>query len=116
MFNTTIAGVDEADAILIIGSNPRIEAPVMNARIRRNYLNGRVPIAQIGAPDLTYPVEHLGEDISVLEQLASGKHPFAKLMKKSKKPMVIIGMGALRRADGQAVMALCINWRKPQIW
>ena len=108
LFNTTIAGVDDADAILIIGSNPRIEAPVMNARIRRNYLNSRVPIAQIGpASDLTYPAEHLGEDMSVLESLAAGKHAFAKLMKKAKKPMVIIGMGALRRADGQAVMALC---------
>ena len=107
LFNTTIAGIDEADAILIVGSNPRIEAPVMNARIRRSYLHGRTPIAHLGtAADLTYPVEHLSEDISVLEQLASGKHPFAKLMKKAKKPMVIIGMGALRRADGQAVMAL----------
>ena len=108
LFNTTIAGVDDADAILIIGSNPRIEAPVMNARIRRNYLNSRVPVAQIGpATDLTYPVEHLGEDMAVLESLAAGKHAFSKLMKKAKKPMVIIGMGALRRADGQAIMALC---------
>ena len=108
IFNTTIAGIDEADAIVIIGSNPRIEAPVMNARIRRLYLNKQVPIAHIGPElDLTYPVEHLGDDMAVLETLASGKHPFAKQLKKAKKPMIIVGMGALRRGDGGAVMALC---------
>ena len=108
IFNTTIAGIDEADAIIIIGSNPRIEAPVMNARIRRRYLNAQVPIAHIGPElDLTYPAQNLGDDMAVLEALASGKHPFAKQLKKAKKPMVILGMGALRRADGGAVMGLC---------
>ena len=107
LFNTTIAGIDDADAILIVGSNPRLEAAVMNARIRRNYLYNRTPIALIGPEaDLTYPVEHLGTDISVLEQLATGKHKFAKTLKKAKRPMLILGMGALSRADGQAVMAL----------
>ena len=68
VFNTTIAGIDEADAILIVGSNPRIEAAVMNARIRRNFLNNRTPIALIGPEaDLTYPVTYLGTDISVLK-------------------------------------------------
>ena len=67
LFNTTIAGIDEADAILIVGSNPRIEAPVMNARIRRNYLHSRLPVAHLGAGlDLTYPVEYLGDDIGQL--------------------------------------------------
>ena len=76
LFNTTIAGIDEADAILIVGSNPR-ESPVMST-YPQNFLHGRTPIAHLGtAADLTYPVEHLGEDISILEQLASGKHPFA---------------------------------------
>ena len=107
LFNTTIAGIDDADAILIVGSNPRLEAAVMNARIRRNYLYNRTPIALIGPEaDLTYPVDHLGTDISVLEQLATGKHKFAKTLKKAKRPMLILGMGALSRADGQAVMAL----------
>ena len=67
----------------------------------------RTPIALIGPEaDLTYPVDHLGTDISVLEQLATGKHKFAKTLKKAKRPMLILGMGALSRADGQAVMAL----------
>ena len=107
LFNTTIAGIDEADAILIVGSNPRMEAAVMNARIRRNFLNNRTPIALIGPEaDLTYPVTHLGTDISVLKQLVSGKHKFAKILKKAKRPMIILGMGALRRADGQSILGI----------
>ena len=79
----------------------------MNARIGRNYLYNRTPIALIGPEaDLTYPFDHLGTDISVLEKLATGKHKFAKTLKKAKRPMLILGMGALNRADGQAVMAL----------
>jgi len=107
LFNSTIAGIDDADAILIIGSNPRIEAPVLNARIRRNYLHSRLPVAHLGASaDLTYPVEYLGDDVGQLEKIASGKHKFAKILKKAKRPMIIMGMGALRRADGAAIHAL----------
>ena len=85
LFNSTIAGVDEADAILIVGSNPRIEAPVMNARIRRNHLLNNVAIAHLGAQaDLTYPATHLGDDISVLDEIANGDHPFAKVLSKAK--------------------------------
>ncbi|MGC6516568.1 MAG: NADH-quinone oxidoreductase subunit NuoG [Candidatus Puniceispirillaceae bacterium] len=105
LFNSTIEGVDEADAILIIGSNPRIEAPVMNARIRRNHLMNKVAIAHIGPQaDLTYPADYLGDDIAILDQIAQGDHPFAKTLSKAKKPMIILGMGALRRKDGAAVL------------
>ena len=105
LFNSTIAGADEADAILIIGANPRIEAPVMNARIRRNHLMNQVAIAHIGPEvDLTYPATHLGDDIAVLDEIVSGKHPFAKTMAKAKKPMIILGMGALTRTDGAAIL------------
>ena len=105
LFNSTIEGADEADAILIIGSNPRIEAPVMNARIRRNHLMNKVAIAHIGGEaDLTYPVKYLGDDSAVLDDIAAGTHPFAKVMAKAKKPMIILGMGALRREDGAAIL------------
>lgn len=105
LFNSTIAGADEADAMLIIGANPRIEAPVMNARIRRNHLMNQVAIAHIGPEvDLTYPATHLGDDIAVLDDIVSGKHPFAKTMAKAKKPMIILGMGALTRTDGAAIL------------
>ena len=64
LFNSTIAGVEAADALLLIGTNPRWEAPVLNARIRKTWLAGNLKVANIGAPvDLTYPVEHLGADV-----------------------------------------------------
>ena len=105
LFNSTIEGADEADAILIVGSNPRVEAPVMNARIRRNHLLNKVAIAHVGeAADLTYPVKHLGDDIAVLDEIANGTHAFAKVLAKAKKPMIILGMGAMRRKDGAAIL------------
>ncbi|MGB2069819.1 MAG: NADH-quinone oxidoreductase subunit NuoG, partial [Candidatus Puniceispirillaceae bacterium] len=105
LFNSTIAGIDEADALLIIGSNPRIEAAVMNARIRRNWLATGMPVGVVGpTADLTYDATFLGDDPAVLADLASGKHKFAAKLKKAKRPMIIIGMGALARTDGAALL------------
>ncbi len=107
LFNTTIAGVEAADALLLIGTNPRAEAPVLNARIRKTWINSSLKVANVGeAHDLTYPVEELGFSISVLEDIASGAHPFAKVLKDAARPMLIIGQGALARADGAAILAL----------
>ena len=107
LFNTTIAGVDAADAILLIGTNPRWEAPVLNARIRKLWLNSPVKIANVGeAHELTYPVEQLGTGADVLEAIANGSHPFAQVLKDAKRPMLVLGPGAIARADGAAVMKL----------
>ena len=107
LFNTTISGVDAADAILLVGTNPRWEAPVLNARIRKLWLNSPVRIANVGqAYDLTYPVEQLGAGADVLEAIANGKHPFAQVLKDAKRPMLILGPGAVARADGAAVLKL----------
>ena len=77
----------------------------MNARIRRNHLLNNVAIAHLGTQaDLTYPATHLGDDISVLDEIANGDHPFVKVLSKAKKPMIILGMGALTRADGNAIL------------
>jgi NADH-quinone oxidoreductase subunit G len=106
LFNTTIAGVESADAILLIGANPRWEAPVLNARIRKAWVNGPVKIANIGTPvDLTYPVEQLG-GADVLSGLADGSHAFAKVLKDAKRPMIIVGSSTLARADGAAILNL----------
>jgi NADH-quinone oxidoreductase subunit G len=107
LFNTTIAGIDQADALLIIGSNPRLESPVINARIRKRYVLGRFPIGRIGAAgvDLTYPHQHLGEGPAAIRALLDGSHPFAATLKAAKNPMVIVGRDALARADGLAVLA-----------
>ncbi|MDP4786182.1 MAG: NADH-quinone oxidoreductase subunit NuoG, partial [Alphaproteobacteria bacterium] len=105
LFNSTIAGIDDADAVLIIGSNPRIEAAVLNARIRRNWLSSRMPIAVVGPKvDLTYDADFLGQEPAILDGLADGSHKFAAKLKKAKRPMIIIGMGALARADGAAML------------
>ncbi len=106
LFNTTIAGIERADAILLIGSDPRREAPIINARIRKRYLAGGVRIAAVGpAADLTYAYEHLGATPKTLAEIAEGSHPFAAVLKEAKAPMLILGMGALARGDGAQVLA-----------
>jgi len=106
LFNTTIAGIEEADALLIVGSNPRIEAPVMNARIRKRYLMGGFKVGVVGPDaDLTYKAEHFGDDAALLDAIASGSHEFAKVLKDAEKPMLILGAGALMRSDGAAILA-----------
>jgi NADH-quinone oxidoreductase subunit G len=107
LFNTSIAGVEAADALLLIGTNPRWEAPVLNARIRKNWLTGNLKVANVGQPyDLTYPVQQLGASASVLAAIADGTHDFAKVLKDAKHPMVIVGPGAIARADGAAILKL----------
>ncbi len=98
-FNTTVAGIEDADAILLIGSNPRREAPVLNARIRKRMNQGGCPVAYVGQPaDLTYTARHLGEGVAAIEDAA-------EMLRGAKRLMVIVGQGALRRADGAAVLA-----------
>ena len=110
LFNTGIAGIEEADALLIIGANPRKEAPVLNARIRKRWMASAMPIALIGEEtDLTYPVQQLGDAPSVLAGLHDGSQDFAKAMREAKRPMIIVGQAALARPDGAAVLAAC--WR-----
>ncbi|MGE5545276.1 MAG: NADH-quinone oxidoreductase subunit NuoG [Solirubrobacterales bacterium] len=107
LFNTTIAGIEDADAVLIVGSNPRKEAAVLNARIRKRYLKGGLKAAVIGPKaDLTFKHEWLGDSASVLADLAAGKHPFFEALKGAQRPAIILGQGALAREDGAAILAL----------
>jgi NADH-quinone oxidoreductase subunit G len=106
LFNTTIAGIEEADALLIIGSNPRREAPVLNARIRKRWVAGNFAVGLIGQDvDLTYPYAHIGAGPEALEMLAAGTHEFAEILKTAKNPMLIIGQGALRGPGAAATFA-----------
>ena len=106
LFNATIAGIDDADALLIIGSNPRTEAAVLNARIRRRWLKGKFSVGVIGENvDLTYRAKHLGAGPRTLSDVLEGRDDFARVLKAAERPMIIIGSGAVARDDGAAVLA-----------
>ncbi|MEO1252558.1 MAG: NADH-quinone oxidoreductase subunit NuoG [Pseudomonadota bacterium] len=107
LFNTGIAGLEEADAILLVGTNPRIEAPMVNARIRKSWLAKLdLKIGLIGdKADLTYGYDWLGAGPATLSSLAKGEGDFFKALKEAKRPAIIIGMGALARDDGAAILA-----------
>jgi NADH-quinone oxidoreductase subunit G len=107
LFNATIAGIERADALLLVGSNPRREAAVLNARIRKRWRLGKFPVALIGErADLTYPYDYLGAGPETLADLAADKHSFAETLKKAEHPLIIIGAAAMARPDGAAVAAL----------
>ncbi|MBX3482224.1 NADH-quinone oxidoreductase subunit NuoG [Phenylobacterium sp.] len=106
LFNSSIQGLEDADYILLVGSNPRLEAPVLNARIRKRWLAGATKVGLIGeAVDLTYDYEHLGAGAASLGGLARSKSDFVKGLKDAKNPAIIVGAGALNRADSAAVLA-----------
>jgi NADH-quinone oxidoreductase subunit G len=101
LFNSTVAGIDRADAIMLIGVNPRRESAVLNARIRKRYLKGNVLIGLVGErADLTYPYTYLGAGPESLAQFVD--HAPAD----KSNPMFIIGQGALNRRDGAAVLSM----------
>jgi NADH-quinone oxidoreductase subunit G len=107
LFNATIAGIEKSDAVLIVGSNPRREAALLNARIRKRWCMGNVPIGLIGERvDLTYPYDYLGAGPQTLAQVAAGTHAYSRVLKQAERPLVILGMGALARPDGAAVASL----------
>ncbi|MBN8953903.1 NADH-quinone oxidoreductase subunit NuoG [Rhizobium sp. 60-20] len=106
IFNPSIQGIEAADALLIVGANPRAEAAVMNSRIRKRWRRGKFPIGVIGeAADLRYSYDYLGAGPDTLADLVSGSHSFAEVLKNAQKPMIIIGQGALTREDGAEVLA-----------
>jgi len=110
LFNPGIAGIEESDAVLIIGSNPRFEAPVLNSRIRKHWRAGPLPIGVIGeVGDLRYDYEQLGSGAETLKELAGGKGKFHSILKKAKKPLIIVGQGALTRSDGAAILSLAAS-------
>jgi len=107
IFNPTIAGIDYCDAILIVGSNPRHEAAVLNARIRKRWRQGDLRVGLIGERvDLTYDYDYLGAGPDSLAALIGGDGAFAKVLAGAKRPLVLIGEGAFSRPDGLASLAL----------
>ncbi|MDA7705382.1 NADH-quinone oxidoreductase subunit NuoG [Rickettsiales bacterium] len=107
IFNSGIENIEEADSCLIIGSNIRKTSPIINARIRKKYLTGQLKIAAIGVDaDLTYKYNNLGDNISILKDILSGDNEYTKILKSSKKPMIIIGEEVLNGKSGQNILSL----------
>jgi NADH dehydrogenase (ubiquinone) Fe-S protein 1 len=105
-FNSTIAGIEDADVLLLVGTNPRHEAAIVNTRIRKAYLHKGLDVGLIGEKvDLTYEYAHVGTDASALTQLASGKGDFAKKFLGAKRPMIIVGSSVAEHVDGAATLA-----------
>ena len=105
VMNTGIAALENADAILLVGTNPRWEAPLVNTRLRKAWLHGGARVGVVGPQtDLSYATEYLGAGPETLSAIADGSHEFASVLKDAERPVVIVGMGALARDDGDAVL------------
>lgn len=106
LFNPTITGIEDADALLIIGSNPRIEAAILNARILKRQRMGNFPIALIGEQvELHYSYTHLGMGTETLNEVLDGKNNFFNFLKNAKNPLILVGQNALSGQDGLNVLA-----------
>src|SRR3712207_1644291 len=98
LFNSTIAGIEDADAILIVGANPRIEASLVNVRIRKRWRVAPPPIGMIGENvNLTYAYDYLGAGPETLGEVLAGSHSFAEKLRNAQRPLIIVGQGALIR-------------------
>ena len=107
LFNSTIAGIEQTDALVLVGTNPRLEAPVLNARIRKRWLTGKLQVGVIGErTDLTYPYDYLGAGPSTLAELLGGSGGFGEALKGAQNAAIVVGQGALTRDDGAVVLQL----------
>ena len=105
LFNSTINRIEESDLILLIGCNPRHEATIINARIRKSFVKNKTSIYSIGNPgELTYDYFNIGNDINSIKDVIEGKSKFNEKLKNSKKPIFIIGESALELKNGQFVL------------
>ncbi len=108
LFNATVAGIEDADAILVVGANPRLESPVLNSRIRKAWLasGGEMPVGLVlgDRPDLSYAYEHLGAGPESLKEIVANKG-FGRKLKRAERPLIVIGQGALARPDGRQILA-----------
>ncbi|CAG9773892.1 unnamed protein product [Ceutorhynchus assimilis] len=107
LLNNGIAHAEEADFVLLVGTNPRFEAPLLNSRLRKGYVHNELEVALIGPKvDLRYQYKHLGDGTDVLQQLIGGGHEVSKKLKSAKKPLIIVGSEVLERPDGAAILAV----------
>jgi len=110
LFNSTIQGIEDADVVLLVGTCPRYEAPLVNARLRKAWMHNELQVAMVGtATDLTYSYDHLGDTASVLQEIATGNHPYSETLANAKNPMIIVGTAPLNSGEGATVHQLCAS-------
>lgn len=113
VLNTSLADIEDADEVLLVGTNPRYEAPLLNTRLRKSYVHNEGNISLIGPKvDLSYRYEYLGDDASIINDIVNGKHPLSKRLESAKKPVIIVGVDQLSRADGEAILTTLYNYAK----
>ena len=111
-FGSTVRAIEEADVILMVGTFPRKECPLIEARLRKRFLEGNVRMATVYHNDSdyqqkhTYDVEHLGSDLSVVQSIAEGVHPFCQALAQSKNPLILYGAKILQDEDASAIVAM----------
>jgi len=111
IFNSKINGIESSDLIILVGTNPRLEATILNARIRKAYVKNKINIYSIGDPgDLTYPYKDIGSNTNIVREIFSGSHEISEKIKKSKKPIVIIGQSALYGQAGEYIFETIKNF------
>ncbi|GAB0093482.1 NADH-ubiquinone oxidoreductase 75 kDa subunit, mitochondrial [Sergentomyia squamirostris] len=105
VLNASIAAIEEADLVLLVGTNPRYEAPLLNTRLRKGFVHNELNVALVGPKvDLSYDYEYLGSDANTLSQIASGSHAFSNKLRQAKRPLIIVGADQLTRPDGKAIL------------
>lgn len=105
LMNSRVTGIDETDLLILVGCNPKLENPVLNARIKKAVMVNGLEVAVIGsAPNVPFNYIHLGNTTDTLKQLADGSHPFSQRLKDADLPMILVSSLTLERTDSQAIM------------
>lgn len=106
LMNTSISGLENADLFLLVGTQPRVEAAMVNARICKTVRASNAKVAYIGPPaDFNYDCKHLGTGPDTLKEIAEGRHPFCSALKNAKNPAIIVGAGLFNRTDKDAILS-----------
>ena len=111
LFNSTINGVEESDFIFLIGTNPRYEATILNARIRKSYVQNKTKIISLNnVGDLTYPYEFLDGKINNIKEISEDSHKISKLIKEAKKPLILFGQSAFKSKSAKYIFETMKNF------
>lgn len=107
IMNTSISGLEKADVFLLVGTQPRVEAAMVNARIRKTVRATNAKVGYVGPPaDFNYDHQHLGSGPETLNELAEGRHPFSSILSTAKNPAIIVGAGIFDRKDKDAIFSV----------